>query len=215
MSENYGSNQSVEFQIKLEWWLILIMAFIMPLCLVGATFTDPTFNKFEGNELIIISVGIFSIVTLMIGLLCRKIIKRFSVDSSMRSLVFEVFWSGLRVKKNSFPFDSINKFDLTLRNLKKGKYSSFQQIEVLTLVFQSGKMKYLTGIHDRVHVKTWAMQLNNLLQDQGGFPAERFSEPLVPHWPAQNKKKLKILYTFIISGFVVIFLLLLYVIIAL
>ncbi len=215
MSENFRSEQSVEIFIKTKWWVGLIIATIMPLCLVGATFTDPTFNSFKGNELIIISVAIFSVIALTISLLCRKIIKRFSVDSSTRSLVYELFWSGLRVFKKTYPFETINKFDIILKNLKEGKYSPIHRVEVLTLVFQSGKMKFFTGIHDWDNVKTWANQLNNLLQDQGGFPAERFAEPLVAHGVCLNKKTLKILYAIIISGFVVIFLLLAYVIIAL
>ena len=99
MSENFRSEQSVEISLKTQWWIGLIIAPILPLCLIGATFTDPTFNQFEGNELIIISVAIFAVVTLAISLLCRKIIKRFSMDSSTRSLVYEKFWSGLRVSK--------------------------------------------------------------------------------------------------------------------
>ena len=191
MLENFQSKQSVEISIKTKWWVGLIIAPIMPLSLIWATFTDPAFNSFKGNELIIISVAIFSVVALTISLLCRKIIKRFSVDSSTRSLVFEVFWSGLRVFKKNYPFEIINKFDIILKNMKKGRYSSFRQVEVLTLVLQTGKMKYITGIHDQDSVKTWAMQLNNLLRDQGGFPAERFAEPLIPHWPEGDQNLLK------------------------
>ena len=191
MLENFQSEQSVEISIKTKWWVALIIAPIMPLCLVGATFTDPTFNSFEVYELIVISVAIFSVVALTISLLCRKIIKRFSVDTSTRSLVFEVFWSGLRVFKKNYPFEIINKFDIILKNMKKGRYSSFRQVEVLTLVLQTGKLKYITGIYDQDSVKTWAMQLNNLLQDQGDFPAERFAEPLAPHWPEGDQNLLK------------------------
>ena len=211
MSENFRSEQSVEISIKTAWWIGLIYTLVMPLCLVGATFTDSTFYSFKGNEFIIISASISSVVSLILALLCRKTTKRFFVDSSIRSLVFEVYWSGLRVFKRTFPFEIINKFDLFTRMVPSGRYSR-QQVDILALVFQSGKIKYFTGFHIQNNIKKLTIQLNNLLQDQGGFPAERFSEPLIARWVEENKKTQKILYIFIISGFVLIFLLLLYMI---
>jgi len=62
------------------------------------------------------------------------------------------------------------------------------------------------GFPIQTDIKKLAIQLNNLLQDQGGFPAERFSEPLIARWVEENKKTQKILYIFIISGFGVVFL---------
>ena len=183
----------------------------MPLCLVGGTLTDPTFNSFKGNEILIISVAISSVLSLVIALLCRKTTKRFSVDSSMRLLVFEVFWSGLRVFKRTYPFEIINKFGLYTRYVPKGMYSR-QQIDVLALEFQSGKKKYFMGFHMQNNIRKLIFQLNNLLQDQGGFPAERFTEPIIAHKIEDNKKHLKILYIFIISGLGVVFLLMLYMI---
>ena len=183
----------------------------MPLCLVGGTLTDPTFYSFKGNEIIIISVSIFSVVSLMIALLSRKTTKRFSVDSSIRSLVFEVFWNGLRVLKRTYPFEIINKFGLYTRYVPKGM-NSRQQIDVLALEFQSGKIKYFMGFDIQINIRKLVIQLNKLLQDQGGFPAERFTEPIIANQIEDNKKHLKILYIIIISGLGVVFLLMLYVI---
>jgi len=192
MSENFRSEQSVEISIKTKWWIGLIVTPIMPICLFMALITDAPYKDEQELILIISFVTIFTVVALMISLLCRKIIKRFSVDSSTRSLVFEVFCGGIRVFKKIYSFEIIDKFDIILKNMKEGKHSSFRQVEVLTLVLQSGKMKFFTGIHDQDNVKTWAMQLNNLLQNQGGFPVERFAEPLTPHWPEVDQNLLKI-----------------------
>ncbi|QEE14453.1 hypothetical protein DSAG12_00266 [Promethearchaeum syntrophicum] len=211
MSENFESEQSVNISTQTVWWIGLVSALLMPLCLVGGTLTDPTFNSFKGNEIIIISVAFFSVGSLMIALLSRKTTKRFSVDSSMRSLVFEVFWSGLRVFKRIYPFEIINKFDIFTRMVPSGRYSQ-QQIDVLALVFQSGKKKIFMGISIQANVKNLAIGLNTLLQDQGGFPSERFIEPLIAHQIEDNKKHLKILYIFIISGLGVVFLIILFMI---
>ena len=211
MSENFQSEQSVDISTKTLWWIGLIFALIMPLCLVGGTLTDPTFYSFKGNEIIVIGVALFSVVSLVIALLSRKTTKKFSVDSSMRSLEFEVFWSGLRVFKRTYPFEIINKFGLYTRYVPKGTYSR-QQIDVLALEFQSGKIKYFMGFDIQINIRKLVIQLNKLLQDQGGFPVERFTEPIIAHQIEDNKKHLKILYIFIISGFILIFLLLLYMI---
>ena len=202
MSENIRSEQSVEIPIITRWWMELIVAAIMPICLIIAFITSPDSLKFEGIMLLIIIFAIFEVVMMVISLLRRKVIKRFTVDSSTRSLVFEVFWSSLRIYKRAYPFEIINKFDLLYRNMKKSRYARIQQVVVLTLTFHSEKIKYITGILDRDNLETWANQLNNLLKDQGGFPAESFVEPLTPHWLDRDQKSLKLF--FIISIFVVI-----------
>ena len=68
------------------------------------TITDPTFHSFKGNEILIISIAFISVTSLVLALLSRKTIKQFSVDSSMRSLEYEVFWSGLSVLKRIYAF---------------------------------------------------------------------------------------------------------------
>ena len=123
MSENFQSEQSIEISVKTAWWIGLVYTIVMQLCLVGGTLTDPTFISFKGNEIIIIFIAISSVASLVIALLSRKTTKRFFVDSSMRSLVFEVFWSGLRVFKRTYPFEIINKFDIFTRMVPSGKYS--------------------------------------------------------------------------------------------
>jgi len=193
LDENFQSGQSVEISIKTQWWLGLIILPIMPFCLIMAYIKDPDFKELEAFVLIITIFAIFEIAVLVISLLGRKITKRFSVDSSTRSLVFEKYWSGLRMLKKIYPFETIDKFDLILRNMAKGEYS-VQTVEILALVFQSGKMKYLTSTLDRENIKTWAAQLNTLLQVQGGFPAEHFAEPLIAHWPNRKQNRVKMFF---------------------
>ena len=190
MSENYRSEQSVELSIKTLWWAGLIIIPIMPFCLIMAYLTDPNFKDFEGFVLIISIVAIFEVLVILLSFLRRNVVKRFTVDSSTRSLVFSEYWRGLRVVKRIFPFDTINKFDLILKNVPKGQHSH-EVAKLLVLTFQSEKMKIFSSKLDQENIESWGRQLNNLLQDQGGFPAERFTEPLKPHWPAGDQKLLK------------------------
>ena len=190
MSDNFRTEQSVDLSIKTLWWAGLIIFPIMPFCLIMAYFTDPNFKDFEGFILIISIVAIFEVFVLVLVFLRGDVVKRFTVDSSTRSLVFGEYWRGFRVVKRSFPFDTINKFDLILKNVPKGRYSH-EVAKLLVLTFQSEKMKIFSSKLDQDNIESWGRQLNNLLQDQGGFPTERFAEPLKPHWPAvdQNLKK--------------------------
>ena len=76
--------------------------------------------------------------------------------------------------------------------MKKYRYARIEQVMVLTLTFQSGKFKYITGIFDRDNLETRADQLNNLLKEQSGFPSEHFAEPLTPHWLDRDPMRLKL-----------------------
>ena len=204
MVGNFRSEQSVEFSIKTLWWAGLIIFPIMPFCLIMAYLTDPSFKDFEGFVLIITIVAIFEVLIIVFVFLGRKVVKRFTVDPSTRSLVFDEFWGGLRVVKRIFPFETINKFDLVLKNVPKGRHS-FEVAKLLVLTFQNEKMKYLTTKLDQDNIEAWSRQLNNLLQDQGGFPAERFVEPLKPHWPDKgDQKSLKNLIIFLIAAIIII-----------
>jgi len=200
MSENFRAEQSIEFPILVRWWYGLIFAPIFPLCIIGASITDPNFNETEGIVLIITIIVISSVLITVLSFLLRNIIRRISVDLSTRSLVFEEFWSGFRVSKRTYPFETIDKFDLIFRNMRRSRRSPIFRVPLITLVFQSGKVKYVTGIFDSDNVETWANQLNNLLKDQCGFPAERFAESLKPHWLVRDQKKLKLMIVFIPVG---------------
>lgn len=200
MSENFRSENSVEFPILVKWWYGLIFAPIFPLCIIGASITDPNFNETEGIVLIITIIVISSVLITVLSFLSRNIIRRISVDLSTRSLVFEEFWSGLRVSKRTYPFETIDKFDLILRNMRRSRYSKVFRVPLITLIFQSGKKKYITGIYDSDNIETRANQLNNMLKDKCGFPAERFAEPLKPHWLVRDQKKLKLMIIFIPVG---------------
>ncbi|MHA1901407.1 MAG: hypothetical protein ACTSW5_10975 [Promethearchaeota archaeon] len=204
MVEKIRSEQSVDLSIKTLWWAGLIILPIMPFCLIMAYFTDPNFKDFEGFVLIITIVAIFEVLVLALVFLRRNVVKRFTVDSSTRSLVFSEYWRGLRVVKRIFPFDTINKFDLILKNVPKGRHS-FEVAKLLVLTFQSEKMKIFSSKLDQDNIESWGRQLNNLLQDQGGFPADRFVEQLKPHWPAveQNLKKRFVLIFLIISTIII------------
>ena len=76
--ENFRTPTGVEIPINIQWWLVLIMGLIMPICLIGASITDPAFREFEGMVLIITITAITSGLLVVVSFLLRRIIKRFS-----------------------------------------------------------------------------------------------------------------------------------------
>ncbi|MCK5343345.1 MAG: hypothetical protein KAR20_08065 [Candidatus Heimdallarchaeota archaeon] len=212
MSDNNRStNPTVEIPVVTQWYVGPIVTGLMLILIILIYIFNPTFKAFEGFVPFIIIFAIFEVVTLGISLLRKNITIRISVNSPSQSLVFEEFWSQLRMSKKIYPYETIKRFEIVYRIMNKGRYST-QQVEVAALVFQSGKMKYLTKFRDRENAQTTAIQLNNLLQDHGGFPSERFAEPLVPYLPARTQKALKGLACFIlllISAVIIIVILML------
>lgn len=198
MSDNNRSNHpTVEIPIVTQWFVGPIVTGVMLILIILVYFFNPSFRTFEGFVPFIIIFAIFEVVTLGISLLRKNITIRISVNSPSQSLVLEEFWSQLRMSKKIYPYETIKRFEVIYRIMSKGQYST-QQIEVAALMFQSGKMKYITKFRDRENAQTIATQLNKLLQDQGGFPSERFAEPLVPYFPARTQKTLKGLACFIL-----------------
>ncbi|MHA1744347.1 MAG: hypothetical protein ACTSWW_00015 [Promethearchaeota archaeon] len=188
---NFQYNQSVvEIAISTQWYVGLIVTGIPLIFMLIMIFINPTIKDDEGFSLFIGFITISGSVILSISLLRRKIIKRFSVDSSVRSLIVEELWSGLRISRKIYPFETIKRFEVVFRLMNQGSYST-QQVEVAALVFQSGKMTYFTGFRDRDRVTEIAMQLNDLLQEQAGFPPELVAAPLTPYIPARAKKAIK------------------------
>ncbi|MHA1746090.1 MAG: hypothetical protein ACTSWW_08815, partial [Promethearchaeota archaeon] len=177
-------NDAVEFQIETQWWLGLIIAPVMPIILIIIYLTDPAFKALEIFWWIFIPFAFVGIVMIMIGLFTRKVLKRFSVDTSTQSLMFEIFWGKFRVVKKVYPYGSISKFEVVLRMIPKGENSQ-QQIEALALIFQSGKRKYLTGYKDQKNVRKITQDLNNLLQERANFPSENFRGS-IPRLPEQS-----------------------------
>ena len=132
------SEQSVEITTEPRWWFGLLFAAIMLFSLIMAIITDPTFIELSIGVVVLIGFIVFIVVDLTITFLCRKIVKRFSVDMTSRSLIYETFGGSVRVFKKVFPFETIDKFEIIYRNIRKSKYHSVQRIKFLALTLQQG-----------------------------------------------------------------------------
>ncbi len=191
MVENYRTTQSgVEFKIKNPWWAGLIFIAVLPVFVLKVCYDHPSFVDTDGFIVMITIFAIVALIMLVISLLLRNVIRRVSVDSSTRSLMIEILWSGLRVSKRVFTFETIKRFEVQLRMVKSGRYSR-KQIRAVTLILQSGKRKYLTGLKDQESVQTVTDQLNNLLQEHAGFQQENFADISKPQLPEQSSISLK------------------------
>jgi hypothetical protein len=191
MVENYRSTQSgVEFKVNNPWWAGLFFIGTLPVLALKVVSDNPSFLNTDGFILMVVILAIIGFIVLVLSLLLRKVIRRISVDASTRSLMIEILWSGLRVSKRVFAFETINRFEVQLRMVKSGRYSR-KQIKTVTLILQSGKRKYLTGPKDQENVHAITDQLNNLLQGQAGFPQERFTDLPKPQLPETSPQSLR------------------------
>ena len=198
-SDIYQNPARVEFPIGTKWWAGLIIAPIMPICMFLATITDPTFKESGFAGLVITIFSVFGVGIVGLSFLRKNVIKRFSIDGPSQSLVYEEFWGKFRMARRTYKLETIDKFEVLFRTVPKGRYSH-QRIVTMALIFQSNKRKYLTGPLDQENVRGIASQLNTLLQDQAGFPSDRFRGAETPNYPEPTTQNLKAQKIFAISA---------------
>lgn len=187
---NRSTQSVIELKINEPWWSLLLFIIILPVIPLGLIDDDPSFLDSERFVVLVVILAIVGIIFLMLSLLLRKVIRRISVDISTRSLIIETLWSGIRVSKRVFPFEIINRFEVQLRMVQSGRYSR-KQIKSAALILQSGKIKYLSGPNDQENVQVITDKLNNLLQDQAGFPHERFTNLPKPRLPETSPNSMR------------------------
>ena len=171
----------------------------MPICMILATFTDLTFKESGYAGLVITIFVVLGVAIIAVSFLRKNVIRRFSIDTPEQSLVYEEFWGKFRMARRSYKLETIDKFEVLFRTVPKGRHSH-QQIVTVALIFQSTKRKYLTGPKDQENVRGIAGQLNMLLQDEAGFPSDRFFGATTPNFPEQTPQNLKAQKIFAISA---------------
>ncbi|MHA1746089.1 MAG: hypothetical protein ACTSWW_08810 [Promethearchaeota archaeon] len=198
-SEIYKNPAGMEFPIETKWWAGLIIAPIMPICMVLATITDPTFKESGWAGLVITIFSVLGVGIVGLSFLRKNVIKRFSIDDPSQSLVFEEFWGKFRMVRRTYKLETIDKFEILYRTVPKGQHSH-QRIITVALIFQTTKRKYLTGPLDQGNLLGIVGQLNSLLQDQAGFPSDRFRGVETPNYPKPTPQNLKAQKIFAISA---------------
>lgn len=197
LNNNYRSTQSsVDIPILTQWWAGPIVTGIMAIIILALYFINPTFKEMEGFDLFIIIFVILEVIGCGIPLLRKNVILRVSVIDQSSQLMLEVFWSNLRVSKRIYPIEKLQKFEIVKKMMnKKGSIYGSQTVDVVALVFQSGRSRSITAYRDRENAIEIATKLNNLVIENGG--PSRFSEAAMPYMPKRALIAYTVLFCFI------------------
>jgi len=161
-----------------------------------------------------IFMGTLGTISFVIGLLCKNIELIFKIDNANNILIYEKFWSKLRINRRSFKFQDIKRFNVFTRNIPYTGGINFLTgvYNFLTLEFISQKPKYLSYIRDSPFVVDYAQQLNNFLKSFTSLNKIELNSPIKPskHPSAKriekNYRKVIIILFFVLSFCLVILL---------
>ena len=197
MDINSQSTQpSEKIQILTQWWAGPIVTGIMAILILALYFINPTFKEMEGFNLFMIVFVILEVIGCGIPLLRKNVMLRVSMTEQASGLMLEVFWSHLLVSKRVFPFEKIQKFEVVKKMMnKKGSRYASEMVEVVALVFQSGKSRSITAFRDRENAVEIATNLNNFVVENGG--PSRFAEAVMPYMLKRSMIAYTVLFCFV------------------
>lgn len=191
-----SSSPKIDIPILTQWWAGPIVTGIMAILLATLYFVNPSFKEMEGIEFFIIVFVVLEVLGCGIPLLRKNVVLRVSVVEHSSQLMLEVFWSHLRVSKRRYPFENLQKFEVVNKMMnKKGTRYGSEMVDVVALVFQSGKSRTITAYRDRKNTVEIATELNAFVVEQGG--PSRFSEVVTPYMLTRSMVAYTVLFCFI------------------
>ena len=151
----------IKIHLKTYWYLILLLS--LPSMIMWVF--PPFFLRHEFWYYLF--WGSLVTITFIIGLLCKNVELIFKIDNADNILIYERFWSKLRIYRRSFKLHDIKRFNVFTRYIPHtpqvidfiaGEYN------FLALEFISQKPKYLSYPRDSPFTVDYAQQLNNFLE---------------------------------------------------
>ena len=140
-----------------------------------------------------IFLGSLTFSTLIAGWLQRTALIVFKVDAQKNLLIYERYWSNVRVKKKEFRLEDVDRFDVFKRLRSRGKYGTIEW-ECLGLNFRTKNPEYLTGPKEEPNTIKYAKRLNEFLASNTSINKGRLQEEITPEYTKRAKKLLKIYY---------------------
>ena len=140
-----------------------------------------------------ISLGTLTFITLIIGWLQRTALVVFKIDAQQNLLIYEIYWSHLRVKHKEFKLEDIDRFDVFKRLRTQGKYGTVEW-ECLGLNFRTGNPIYITGPKEESNTIKYAKRLNEFLASNTNINKGRLREEITPEYSKRAKKLMKVYY---------------------
>ncbi len=191
----------IKIHLKTYWYVILLLSLLPMIMLVF----PPFFLRHEFWYYII--VGSLVTITFILGLLCKNIELIFKIDNADNILIYERFWSKLRIYRRSFKLQDIKRFNVFIRNIPRTQVIDFiaGDYNFLALEFISQKPKYLSTIRDSPFTVDYAQQLNNFLESFTSLNKFDLNSRIIPSKHPSAKKteenylKVVIIFLFILS----------------
>ncbi|GAI60112.1 unnamed protein product [marine sediment metagenome] len=191
----------IKIHLKTYWYVILLLSLLPMIMLVFPLF----FLRHEFWYYII--VGSLVTITFILGLLCKNIELIFKIDNADNILIYERFWSKLRIYRRSFKLQDIKRFNVFTRNIPRTQVIDFfaGDYNFLALEFISQKPKYLSYLRDSPFTVDYAQQLNNFLESFTSLNKIDLNSRIIPSKHPSAKKteenylKVVIILLFILS----------------
>ena len=191
----------IKIHLKTYWYVILLLSLLPMIMLVF----PPFFLRHEFWYYII--VGSLVTITFILGLLCKNVELIFKIDNTDNILIYERFWSKLRIYRRSFKLQDIKRFNVFIRNIPHTQVIDFiaGDYNFLALEFISQKPKYLSTLRDSPFTVDYAQRLNNFLESFTSLNKIDLNSRIIPskHPSAkrteENYRKVIIILLFILS----------------
>ena len=191
----------IKIHLKTYWYVILLLSLLPMIMLVF----PPFFLRHEFWYYII--VGSLVTITFILGLLCKNVELIFKIDNTDNILIYERFWSKLRIYRRSFKLQDIKRFNVFIRNIPHTQVIDFiaGDYNFLALEFISQKPKYLSTLRDSPFTVDYAQRLNNFLESFTSLNKIDLNSRIIPskHPSAkrteENYRKVVVILLFILS----------------
>ena len=166
-------------------WIFMIVIWVKNRNNFGAELTDICLFWTH------IFLGTLTFSTLIIGWLQRTAFVVFKIDAQQNLLIYECYWSNLRVKHKKLRLEDIDRFDVFKRLRSRGKYGSVEW-ECLGLNFRTGNPIYITGPKEESNTIKYAKRLNEFLAANTNINKGRLREEITPEYTKRAKKLIKV-----------------------
>jgi len=191
----------IKIHLKTYWYVILLLSLLPMIMLVFPPFFLQHEFWFD------IFMGSLVTITFIIGLLCKNVELIFKIDNADKILIYERFWSKLRIYRRSFKLQDIKRFNVFIRNIPHTQVIDFiaGDYNFLALEFISQKPKYLSTLRDSPFTVDYAQQLNNFLESFTSLNKFDLNSRIIPSKHPSAKKseenylKVVIILLFILS----------------
>ena len=191
----------IKIHLKTYWYVILLLSLLPMIILVFPPFS----LRHEFWYYVI--MGSLVTITFILGLLCKNVELIFKVDNANNILIYEKFWSKLRIYQRSFKLQDIKRFNVFIRNIPHTQVIDFiaGNYNFLALEFISQKPKYLSTLRDSPFTVDYAQRLNNFLESFTSLNKIYLNSRIIPskHPSAkkteENYRKVAIILLYILS----------------